>query len=55
MKESVEGAWTSLVHKWDLEMDMKYIPTKTFEVRMESQFRLDPKVESEAAGVETRF
>ena len=29
---------------------MNYIPTETFEVRMESQFRLEPRVESEAAG-----
>ena len=30
---------------------MNYIPTETFEVRMESQFSLEPRVESEATGV----
>jgi hypothetical protein len=41
---SIEGAWSSLVSHWDREMDMNYIPTETFEVRMESQFRLTPTV-----------
>jgi hypothetical protein len=42
--KSTEAAWSSLVAQWDREMDMTYIPAETFEVRMESQFRLAPTV-----------
>jgi hypothetical protein len=41
--ESVEGAWKTLADRWDMEMDMNYIPTETFEVRTESEFRLAPR------------
>jgi hypothetical protein len=41
--ESVEGAWKTLADKWDMEMDMNYIPTETFEVRIGSEFRLAPR------------
>ncbi|KFX97528.1 hypothetical protein V490_02754 [Pseudogymnoascus sp. VKM F-3557] len=41
---STEEAWRSLGSAWDTEMDMTYIPAETFEVRMESQFRLAPTV-----------
>jgi hypothetical protein len=38
---SREGAWKTLAERfWDPEMDMGYIPTETFEVRIESEFRL---------------
>ncbi|KFY11344.1 hypothetical protein V491_07242, partial [Pseudogymnoascus sp. VKM F-3775] len=40
INNSVEGAWTSLVDTWwDLEMDMNYIPTETFE--LDSRYGLD--------------
>jgi hypothetical protein len=50
--KSVEGAWKTFIDSWwGLDIDMNYIATVTFEVRMESQFRLEPRVDSEAAGV----
>lgn len=39
--ESTEDAWKTMAERyWDPEMDMGYIPTETFEVRIESEFRL---------------
>ena len=37
---SLEGAWKSLLGRWDWEMDMSYIPAETFKVRVESQYGL---------------
>ena len=52
INKSVEGAWKTLIDSyWGLEMDMNYIPTETFQVRMENEFRLERRVESEAASV----
>jgi hypothetical protein len=52
INKSVEGAWKTLVDSWwGLEMDMNDIPTETFQVRMENEFRLERRVESEAASV----
>jgi hypothetical protein len=34
--KSIEGTWKSLTCVWDLEMDMEYIPTETWEVLMEA-------------------
>ena len=40
LDKSLEGAWESLLRRWDMEMDMSYIPVETFEVRVESQYGL---------------
>jgi hypothetical protein len=34
--ESMEGTLDRLTRQWDWEIDMNYIPTETFEVRMVS-------------------
>jgi hypothetical protein len=52
INKSVEGAWKTLIDSyWGLDMDMNYIPTETFQVRMENEFRLERRVECEAASV----
>ena len=52
INKSVEGSWTSFVDTWwGSEMDLNYDPTETVRVGMERQFGLEPRVESEAAGV----
>jgi hypothetical protein len=52
INKSVEGAWKTFIDSyWGLEMDMNYIPTETFQVRMENEFRLERRVESEVASV----
>jgi hypothetical protein len=38
--ESVEATFKEVSRFWDMEMDMSFVPVDTFEMRMETEFRL---------------